>query len=345
VTYRVRVLPSGHEFPVEGAVSLLDAALKAGLAPDYGCNNGTCGLCKARVVSGEVRNVRPHDYALTEAEKNLGYVLMCSSSVSTDLVIEAPEAWGVQDIPLQQILTRVKRTQELGQYLRILELQTPRTQRLRFLAGQYATLTASGSLRADYSIASCPCDGRNLEFHIPRHPGHAFSDYVFGAARVQDIVPIEGPKGRFTLRNEDIRPVIFLACDTGFAPIKSLVEQAMAVELTEPMHFYWLATPDTGHYMHNLCRSWLDALDNFRYTPLALDAPGHSFPVVAGPGPSAKRSTLPQMLRRIARDQPELCEYDVYIAGPENLLKAAEHFFTDQGLSRDQLCMERVPRQ
>jgi CDP-4-dehydro-6-deoxyglucose reductase len=65
----VTVKPSGREFFVEGSESLLKAALRAGLAPNYGCGNGNCGLCKARVVSGETRTVSPSDYLFSEAEK------------------------------------------------------------------------------------------------------------------------------------------------------------------------------------------------------------------------------------------------------------------------------------
>jgi CDP-4-dehydro-6-deoxyglucose reductase len=58
----VTVKPSGREFFVEGSETLLKAALRAGLAPNYGCGNGNCGLCKARVVAGEARDVAPSDY-------------------------------------------------------------------------------------------------------------------------------------------------------------------------------------------------------------------------------------------------------------------------------------------
>ena len=47
--------PSRHEFFVDGADTVLDAALRSGLALNYGCSNGNCGLCKARIVSGRCR--------------------------------------------------------------------------------------------------------------------------------------------------------------------------------------------------------------------------------------------------------------------------------------------------
>ena len=52
----VTIQPSGHEFFVEGTDTLLDAALRNGVSLNYGCSNGNCGDCKARVVSGEAHS-------------------------------------------------------------------------------------------------------------------------------------------------------------------------------------------------------------------------------------------------------------------------------------------------
>ena len=59
MTAQVQIRPSGHEFFVEGGDALLEAALRAGLALDYGCSIGSCGKCKARVVSGQVQKNPP----------------------------------------------------------------------------------------------------------------------------------------------------------------------------------------------------------------------------------------------------------------------------------------------
>ena len=69
---QVTVRPSGHEFTVEGHATLLQAGLHAGLMLNYGCGNGTCGMCKVRVISGEVARTQPFDYPLSEAEKAPG---------------------------------------------------------------------------------------------------------------------------------------------------------------------------------------------------------------------------------------------------------------------------------
>jgi len=145
---QVKIIPSGHEFFFEGNDSILEAALKAGLALNYGCASGNCGLCKARIVSGEVQKIRHHDYVISEAEKGMGYKLMCSHTAVTDITIEAAEAHSAEDIPLQEIEATVKKLESLADNLLVLRLQTPRTQTLRFFAGQSATLTVEDGASA-----------------------------------------------------------------------------------------------------------------------------------------------------------------------------------------------------
>ena len=324
----VRVLPSEREFFVEGSDNLLDAALRAGLALNYGCSNGNCGLCKARVVSGQVKKVRPHDYVLTEAEKNAGTVLMCSNTAVNDLVIEAREAGSGREIPLQQIAARVKKTERLTEEVMLLHLQTPRTRRLRFLAGQYVTLQAGDMPAVDYPVASCPCDERNLQFHIQRMPDNPFAEHVFLGFKSGDAVNVLGPRGEFALREDSPRTLVFVAWDTGFAPIKSLIEHALALDITDSLHLYWLAPVTHGHYLSNLCRAWADALDNFFFTPIEMP-----------PNAVQEVQAFKSELMRVVHDHPVLRDCDVYVAGAPALLEAARALLLEKGLPETQLAL------
>jgi CDP-4-dehydro-6-deoxyglucose reductase len=312
----VQVQPGGREYFVDGNDSLLEAALRAGLSLDYGCSSGSCGKCRARVVSGQVHRTRHSDYVLTAAEKNAGVVLMCCNTALGDLVIEAREAHGAADMPLQSIDARIKSLSPLGADVRLLHLQTPRSNRLRFLAGQSVSLSLGESLSASFPVASCPCDDRNLQFHVPRRAGDAFAERVFGGLKGVDAVRVEGPRGTFVLNEESHRPLAFIAGDSGFAPIKSLIEHAMALDAAESIHLLWVAAGDGGHYLDNLCRSWSDALDDFRYTPLTDDETA---------------------LLQVLRDHPRLVECDVYVAGPAPWAGAAEFQLLERGLPRTQL--------
>jgi len=306
VSAQVTVRPSGHVFFVEGRDTLLQAGLKAGLQLNYGCGNGTCGLCKARVIEGEVVKAMPFDYPLSEAERLQGYTLLCAHSAgSGEIVVETLEAHGPGEIPEQEIAVRVRAVQPLAGDTLLLHLQTPRTARLRFLAGQSVTLYGGAGgidAQATWPVASCPCDDRNLHFHVARDEGNALAAMLFaGTVRAGDTLTLWGPTGDFVLAESE-RPLAFLACDTGFAPIKSLVEHAMAVEAHESIALDWLAVRPDGHYLANQCRAWAEALDGFRYAAhravdpadgarqavaamaAALDLPGHDV-YVAGPAP------------------------------------------------------------
>ncbi len=322
---RVTVKPSGREFLVEGSETILQAALRAGLAPAYGCGNGNCGLCKARVVEGGVRQVQHSDYPLSAAEKAQNHVLLCSCTAVSDLVVEMLEASSASDIPGQQIVARVKAVAPLDARTMGLHVQTPRNSRLRFLAGQGVTLGVAGGttdFRGDYLVASCPCDDRNLLFHIPYDEEDEFSVRLFaGAVRAGDTIDVWGPWGDFVLRQDSSRPIACLCCDTGFAPVRSLVEHAMAIDAAEALAVYWAATKDDGHYLANQCRAWSDALDNFRYVPLTAADAAAAGASVAAAFAAGERTA----------------DWDVYVAGPPAFGEAAVAALAAAGVAAERI--------
>jgi CDP-4-dehydro-6-deoxyglucose reductase len=262
---------------------------------------------------------------LSATEKGSGVVLLCCNTAAVDLVIEAREAHAATDMPLQRIEARVKSITPLSSDMRLLHLQTPRSNRLRFLAGQSVTLELPGGLSASYPVASCPCDDRNLQFHVRQRAGDAFGARVFEGLRAADTVRVEGPRGSFVLNEESSRPLVFIAGDSGFAPIKSLIEHAMALDSAETLHLVWIAADRSGLYLDNLCRSWGDALDNFRYTPLTA------------PGALSDTAVLQGLLQPVLQELPHLADCDIYLGGPATLAGAAEFLLLEQGLPRAQL--------
>lgn len=325
MTAHVQVQPGGREFFVEGSDSLLEAALRAGLSLDYGCSAGGCGKCKARVVSGQVHRTRHTDFVLSAEEKDSGVVLMCCTTALTDLVIEARAAHGAADMPLQTIDAKVKAVSPLGEDMRLLHLQTPRTNRLRFLAGQSVNLSLGEGIVASFPVASCPCDDRNLQFHVRWREGDAFTARVFDGLKATDTVRVEGPRGEFVLDEASLRPLAFVACETGFAPVKSLIEHAMALDVSETLDVVWIAAGAGGRYLDNLCRAWADALDGFRYEP-----------VVAGTR-VPDEAALEAAIARIIGQHPDLDACDLYLAGPAAWTGVLAQRLLARGLPRAQL--------
>lgn len=311
----VTIRPSGHEFFVEGSDTLLEAALRAGVSLEYGCSNGICGDCRARLVSGKVMKIRAHDYVLRQEEKDAGVILLCSCAAVDDVVIEANVA-GAHDIQEQHLEAKVKSVEMFNPDVAALHLSTPRSQRLRFLAGQSIRLSVDGA-SSHYAIASCPCEDRHIEIQILRSADDAFSEALFSSLKVNDRVNLQGPYGDFVLEDVSTRPVIFVAFGVGFAPIKSLIQHSMSLDLAESMDLHWLAD-QAGHYQANLCRSWADALDNFRYFP-HLPAGG-----------------VEKSVAGIVAAYPDLRRFDVYAAGTAQQLQIAKRMFLEQGLPEQQ---------
>lgn len=322
VAAHVRILPSGHDYFVDGSDSLLEGGLKAGLALDYGCSNGNCGKCRSRLISGEVRQIKAYDYVLTEEEKEAGHILTCCYSPVTDVVLESGEAHGAKDIPIQYIDAKVKSIKPLNEHVTLLQLRTPRTRRLRFLAGQYATLSNKELGKSNYSIASCPCDDMNIQFHIDLSQDTPLSRLLRESGSVSDL-RIEAPHGEFIMKEDSEHSDLFIAWGSGFAPIKSLVEHAMALDKAEDIHLYWFA-PEDDHYLNNLCRSWDDALDNLHYHPIILD---HDDDFDA---------------RSFDQIGPALSDYDIYISAPNAINSKLHGYFESIGVPENQIRSETL---
>ena len=317
----VKVLPKGHTFEIEGNETLLEAGLRAGLSFAYGCSNGACGDCKCRVASGEVVKVRPHDFVLTEADKQRGMTLMCSYAPVGDVEIEANLA-GVEDIPEQTITARVRLIDVLGSGMLALHLVTPRAERLRFLAGQRVRLTARGTT-AEVWVASCPCEERRIEVHLRHDEPDDFARVVASQLKVNDEVEIQGPFGRFVLDEDSRRPVLLLADGCGYAPVKSLVQHALSLEHAPTIAVWWRAGP-RGHYQENLMRSYAGALDNFAYVPVPQGTDAAS------------------MVRDMAARHVDIARHDVYAAGNAAFLDAVRSGLSALGLPGAQWKAETV---
>src|SRR3970282_2004921 len=90
---------------------------------------------------------------------------------------------------------------------------------------------------------------------------------------------VEGPGGEFLLNEESHRPLIFIACETGFAPIKSLIEHAMALDAAETLHLYWIPSrkgPDRHRLGPQYAGAAVSVLDRLRQGPL----PRQSLPLL-----------------------------------------------------------------
>lgn len=116
----------------------------------------------------------------------------------------------------------------------------------QFTPGQWVNFRFPEGVWRAYTIASTPERPDTLQLCVRIGPGRggvALKHLGPGAA-----VSVEGPFGEFTLPESDLRAAVFLAGDTGIAPIRSIVLHMLAVR--DPRKITVLYEPDQRHILY-----------------------------------------------------------------------------------------------
>ena len=88
VNAKVKVLQYGieTEFDLEtGGLSILEAAIEAGVDAPFSCKGAVCCTCRAKVLEGKVK--MNANFALTDAEVEEGFILTCQAHPLTEKVV------------------------------------------------------------------------------------------------------------------------------------------------------------------------------------------------------------------------------------------------------------------
>ena len=317
--HTVTIQSSGHAFTVNDGETVLAAALREGIVIAYGCRHGACGTCKGRLLEGTVNYGTYQEHAMSEAEKSAGMALFCQAKPLADLTIQCREIGAaVKGIQIKMLPARVVKMQRAAPDVMLLDLKLPAQERLRFLAGQYIDLLLQGGIRRSFSMANAPRDDGFLQLHLRDYAG-PFSQHVFGVMKEKDIIRFEGPFGTFFLREESAKPIVLVASGTGFAPIKAIVEHALATGVARPMTLYWGCRVRSDLYMHELAETW-HREGKLRYVPVLSEAP-------ASDNWSGRTGFVH---RAVMEDFPDLSGHQVYACGAPVMVEAAHRDFTSK---------------
>ena len=311
-----------HVLSVQDDQTILDAALCLGIDYPHGCRSGRCGACKTRLVEGEVTMLPHTAFALSEGERQNGYVLACRAVPRTNGSILLP---GQDEIPPEHprrhLRCRVISISSATHDIRHIRLEIESGGPFTYSPGQYARITLPGTPPRDYSMASLPGQV-HLEFFIRRVPGGVTSTRITSDLRVGDTVQVEGPFGSAYLREQHAGPILCVAGGSGLAPIKSIV--AAATGLEHPIRVYFGARSERDLYLVE----W--------FTALGSTLPNLTFiPVLSEPdAPTARRTGL--VSEAIAEDLADLDGWKAYMAGPPAMVEATGRVLQQRGLrSRD----------
>ncbi|MEE8119134.1 MAG: CDP-6-deoxy-delta-3,4-glucoseen reductase [Gammaproteobacteria bacterium] len=324
------IQPSGHMFELAENEPILDSALHAGVALPYGCRGGSCGVCRAKLVTGEVHYPFGPPLALTDEELAENYVLPCLAEALSDVTLDSPELVGSGDVVVKTLPVRVARMEKLAHDVMGLWLKLPVVERLQFLAGQYIDFLLPGEVRRSFSIANAPHEDKFLELHIRQVPGGSFTNQVFTELAEKSLLRLQGPLGNFYLREESDRPIILMAGGTGFAPLKSIISHAIEIGIKRPMHVFWGVRAKRDLYHNVLAQSWAKEQANIFFTPVLSESqPGDNWQGETGWAHEA-----------VLKHFPDLAIYDMYISGPPPMINAAKAAFEKAALPYDRLFFE-----
>ena len=310
--------------PIRPGETLLEAGLRAGLDLPYECRNGACGLCLCTVQHGNVDHGPYQRGALTEAMRAQGQTLMCCATPRSDLAIDVVRVGGLQPKENRIYEGRVETMDRLGPELIRLTVSLPQGERIAFASGQYINILLPDGERRAYSFANAPHDNAQIELHIGLVPGGRFTTHVFDAMQVGDTLRFEGPLGQFTLHESEL-PILFVAGATGFAPVKSIIEDAFHRGLRRPMWLYWGVRRLDNLYLSALAEQWQREHDNL-----------HFVPVLSEPDPGdAWQGRHGLVHEAMLADFPDMRGYEIYVCGSVKMVEAAVPAFINQGLDEN----------
>jgi toluene monooxygenase electron transfer component len=220
----------GYEFDALPGEHILYAGLRAGIDLPYECATGTCGTCKAKLVSGRVADRWPGAPGKKYVKPQASEFLMCQCAADEALELEVSNfVYPVEPgacVP-QACSGTVRNVRALAHDVMgfALELERPRD----FDAGQFALLAAEGveGYRA-YSMCNYARGGRNLDFVVKRKPDGGFSEWLFGGDRDGARLEVFGPLGKATFEPALGKNLLCIAGGSGIAGMMSILARAEA---------------------------------------------------------------------------------------------------------------------
>ena len=311
MAHRVTLKPSGHSYEVAEGKSVLQAGLDAGYMLPYSCRAGVCRTCRGTIVEGKVDYGLAHETYLPQSDRDKGLALLCQAKPLTDLTVEVREVHGVRP---RIIPCRVERFDKPAPDVAVLGLRLPMNENFRFLAGQYIDFLLKDGKRRSFSLATRPDPAgvTALEIHVRHTPGGVFTDHVFGALKVRDLLRFEGPLGSFYLREDSDKPIVMLASGTGFAPIKAIAAYALEKKVSRPITLYWGARLKRDLYQLEIAQSW----PHVKFIPVLSD--------------EKWQGRMGFVHRAVMEDFPDMSGVQVYACGAPIVVESARQDFSAQ---------------
>ena len=323
VSYQVKIRGTDKTVQVGDDETILEAALSAGIDYPFGCQSGNCGACKSRLLGGEVEMSDYSEYALTDDERGQGQILACSSIPMADCEVAWLDLEETVQHSMQSLDCKVVAVEQATHDIVILRLRAD-SGALAFSAGRYASLSFANQPPRDFSMAGEPY-GEVLEFHIRAIQDGQVSQFAQSQVKVGDSVALSGPMGLAFLRELHTGPILAVAGGSGLAPIKSIVETALAKGLAQPVTLYFGAREERDLYLVEHFEALAAKHANFSFVPVLSEESGET----------THRTGM--LADAMAEDLTTMDGCKIYAAGPPPMVDAVRALANRLGAQAEDL--------
>ena len=228
---RIQVNARNRAFHFEASAGekILFAGLRDQAGLPYECATGTCGTCKAKLITGTVDDGWPEAPG-KKYLKSADEFLMCQCSPRGDVAIEVSSFV----YPIDPGTCAVNATGGTLREVRMLThdvaaihvaLDTP----CEFDAGQFMAVRAPGlpGMRG-YSMVNFAKPAEDLEFVVKKKPGGGFSEWLFSGDVTGAKLELFGPLGKATFHPDLAKNILCIAGGSGIAGMMSILSRACA---------------------------------------------------------------------------------------------------------------------
>ena len=314
--------------------TLLYAGLRHGLTLPHECATGTCGTCRARVMTGEVDVAWEEAPGAARLKRDKGDILLCQTRALGDCVLRVPaevaEKPARHQIPAYRtgLMENIRRLTS-----DVISFEVALSAPMEFDAGQFVVVEAPGLQGARaYSMVNFTRSAERIELVVKRKPSGGFGDWLFGPGAEGAEVKVFGPLGRATFHADENKNLLMIAGGSGIAGMMSILASAAESDhfrTRKGYVFFGVRTLADGFYLEEFARRVAEANGNLEVTlalsheePSREDHPDHPGVKLAG-----------GMVHEVA-SRAMAGRYDdlmAYVAGPPPMVDGALRALITQG--------------
>jgi toluene monooxygenase electron transfer component len=216
-----------HHFNAAEGEKILYAGLSNAVDLPYECGSGTCGTCKARLVSGEISDAWPEAPG-RKYLKGQDEFLLCQCTAKTDVSIEVAsfvqtmEAGACAPNAIKGRINAVKLLTP-----DVIFLQIGVNQAVEFDAGQFVMIQVPGVAGfRGWSMVNYQRHAETLDFVVKKKRGGGISEWLFNNKCAGVEVELFGPLGRATFFPSLAKNILCIAGGSGVAGMMSILSRA-----------------------------------------------------------------------------------------------------------------------